>query len=93
MRTKRSWLDMLFLTSVLVVSAVGSGVFHLPKPAPQAAQAPVAQLAPSKPGHSHGQQLQVGRAPQALGVFLAPVNAPSSLAVSQVGEYLVKPKP
>lgn len=83
---------MLFLASVLIVSAVGSGVLPMPEKA-KTQPPPVATLVPASHLHHHGQKLQVQRAPGAIGLFLAPINAPSSLVLSQVGESLVQPKP
>ncbi len=82
---KRSWLDTLFLTAVLVVSACSAGLIGWPKATPPRPAAPVAYV-PSK-----GRPLTVQGAAETFSVILAPVNGPSSVAVSQIGQYLKKP--
>lgn len=85
---KGNWLDVLFLTAVLVISAVSAGLVSFPK-APTTAPEPVARTTRAE----HIPAPRLGETAQTLTYFLAPLNAPSSLVVSQVGDYLSRPQP
>lgn len=70
---RKNWFDFLFLAAVLVVCSLAAGLVQAPRP-----QAPTAPPVVVKPS---GKPLDARQATNALSAVLAPVSAPTSVAL------------
>lgn len=79
---RKNWLDIAFLALVLVVCTLASGLLHLPR-----RQAPPPSQTAVRPS---SKAIDPRQATDALSAVLAPVSAPTSLALQYFAPKPIK---